>query len=55
MSEYMSGGYKIMESPTYTDSIDYSNVNGNILFDAYQRILDIALSLISLKSKIMDQ
>ena len=48
MSEYMSGGYKIMESPTYTDSIDYSNVNGNILFDAYQRILDIALSLIGL-------
>ena len=31
MSEYMTGGYKIMECPIYTDSIDYSNVNGNIL------------------------
>lgn len=48
MSEYMAGGYKIMECPSYTDSIDYSNVNGNILFDIYQRVLDIVLSVIGL-------
>lgn len=48
MSEYMTGGYKIMECPIYTDSIDYSNVNGNILFDIYQRVLDIVLSVIGL-------
>ena len=48
MSEYMTGGYKIMECPIYTDSIDYSNVNGNILFDVYQRVLDIVLSVIGL-------
>ena len=48
MSEYMAGGYKIMECPSYTDSIDYSNVNGNILFDVYQRVLDIVLSVIGL-------
>ena len=48
MSEYMAGGYKIMECPIYTDSIDYSNVNGNILFDIYQRVLDIVLSVIGL-------
>ena len=48
MSEYMAGGYKIMECPIYTDSIDYSNVNGNILFDVYQRVLDIVLSVIGL-------
>ena len=48
MSEYMTGGYKIMECPIYTDSIDYSNVNGNILFDIYQRVLDIVLSVIGI-------
>ena len=48
MSEYMAGGYKIMECPSYTDSIDYSNVNGNILFDIYQRVLDIVLSVIGI-------
>ena len=48
MSEYMAGGYKIMECPIYTDSIDYSNVNGNMLFDIYQRVLDIVLSVIGL-------
>ena len=48
MSEYMTGGYKIMECPIYTDSIDYSNVNGNILFDVYQRVLDIVLSVIGI-------
>ena len=48
MSEYMTGGYKIMECPIYTDSIDYSNVNGNMLFDIYQRVLDIVLSVIGL-------
>ena len=48
MSEYMAGGYKIMECPSYTDSIDYSNVNGNILFDVYQRVLDIVLSVIGI-------
>lgn len=48
MSEYMAGGYKIMECPIYTDSIDYSNVNGNILFDIYQRVLDIVLSVIGI-------
>ena len=48
MSEYMAGGYKIMECPSYTDSIDYSNVNGNILFDFYQRVLDIVLSVVGL-------
>ena len=37
-----------MECPIYTDSIDYSNVNGNILFDIYQRVLDIVLSVIGL-------
>ena len=37
-----------MECPIYTDSIDYSNVNGNILFDVYQRVLDIVLSVIGL-------
>ena len=48
MSEYMAGGYKIMECPSYTDSIDYSNVNGNMLFDIYQRVLDIVLSVIGI-------
>ena len=48
MSEYMAGGYKIMECPIYTDSIDYSNVNGNMLFDIYQRVLDIVLSVIGI-------
>ena len=37
-----------MECPIYTDSIDYSNVNGNILFDIYQRVLDIVLSVIGI-------
>lgn len=37
-----------MECPIYTDSIDYSNVNGNMLFDIYQRVLDIVLSVIGL-------
>jgi len=48
MSEYTTGGYKIMDCPSYTNSIDYSNVKGNILFDVYQRVLDIILSVIGL-------
>ena len=37
-----------MDCPSYTNSIDYSNVKGNILFDVYQRVLDIILSVIGL-------
>jgi len=48
MSEYTTGGYKIMDCPSYTNSIDYSNVKGSILFDVYQRFLDIILSVIGL-------
>ena len=48
MSEYTTGGYKIMDCPSYTNAIDYSNVKGNILFDVYQRVLDIILSVIGL-------
>ena len=37
-----------MDCPSYTNAIDYSNVKGNILFDMYQRVLDIVLSVIGL-------
>lgn len=48
MSKYTTGGYKVMNCPSYTDAIDYSNVKGSLLFDIYQRVLDIVLSVIGL-------
>lgn len=48
MSEYTTGGYKVMNCPSYTDAIDYSNVKGSGLFNIYQRLLDIVLSVIGL-------
>lgn len=48
MSKYTTGGYKVMNCPFYTDAIDYSNVKGSLLFDIYQRVLDIVLSVIGL-------
>ena len=37
-----------MDYLCYTDTIDYSNVKGGILFDMYQRVLDIVLSILGL-------
>lgn len=37
-----------MNCPSYIDAIDYSNVKGSLLFDMYQRVLDIVLSVIGL-------
>ena len=37
-----------MDYLRYTDTIDYSNVKGGILFDMYQRVLDIVLSILGL-------
>lgn len=37
-----------MECPSYTNTINYSNVKGSKLFDIYQRVLDIVLSVIGL-------
>ena len=48
MSKYTTGGYRIMDCPSYIDSIDYSNVKGNFMFDVYQRFLDVVLSVIGL-------
>ena len=48
MPEYTTGGYKIMDCPSYIEAIDYSNVKGNKLFDVYQRVLDIVLSVVGL-------
>ena len=48
MSEYTTGGYRVMDCPSYIDNIDYSNVKGSLLFDMYQRALDIVLSVIGL-------
>ena len=48
MSKYTIGGYRVMNCPSYIDAIDYSNVKGSLLFDMYQRVLDIVLSVIGL-------
>lgn len=48
MSKYTTGGYRVMNCPSYIDAIDYSNVKGSLLFDMYQRVLDIVLSVIGL-------
>ena len=48
MSNYTTGGYRVMNCPSYIDAIDYSNVKGSLLFDMYQRVLDIVLSVIGL-------
>lgn len=48
MSGYISKEYDVLEKSTYLDTIDYSIVKGNMLFDIYQRTLDIILSLIGL-------
>ena len=37
-----------MDCPSYIEAIDYSNVKGNKLFDVYQRVSDIILSVIGL-------
>ena len=37
-----------MDCPSYIDSIDYSNVKGNFMFDVYQRFLDVVLSVTGL-------
>lgn len=37
-----------MDDPSYVNNIDYSNVRGNVLFDVYQRVLDIVLSVVGL-------
>ena len=37
-----------MNHPSYVEEIDYSNVRGNVLFNIYQRVLDIVLSIIGL-------
>ena len=43
MSDYTRGGYLSMNHPSYVEQIDYSNVRGNVLFNIYQRVLDIVL------------
>jgi len=48
MSEYTTGGCVVMDNPSYINNIDYSNVRGNLLFDVYQRVLDIVLSILGL-------
>ncbi|MGL6107506.1 exopolysaccharide biosynthesis polyprenyl glycosylphosphotransferase [Romboutsia sp.] len=48
MSGYADEGCKVSKDPTYKHTIDYSMVKGNIIFDMYQRALDIVLSLIGL-------
>ena len=48
MSEYTTGGCVVMETSSYINNIDYSNVRGSVLFDVYQRVLDIVLSIIGL-------
>ena len=48
MSDYTRGGYLSMNHPSYVEQIDYSNVRGNVLFNIYQRLLDIVLSIIGL-------
>jgi len=51
MFGYSSEGCGILNDTTYVntvDNIDYSDVKGNVLFDIYQRFLDIILSLIGL-------
>ncbi|WP_071119534.1 sugar transferase [Romboutsia timonensis] len=48
MSEYATGGCVVMDDPSYVNNIDYSNVRGNVLFDVYQRVLDIVLSVVGL-------
>ena len=48
MSEYATGGCVVMDDPSYIDAIDYSNVKASLLFDMYQRVLDIVLSVIGL-------
>ena len=48
MSEYATGGCVVMDNPSYVNNIDYSNVRGNVLFDVYQRVLDIVLSVVGL-------
>ena len=48
MYEYATGGCVVMDNPSYVNNIDYSNVRGNVLFDVYQRVLDIVLSVVGL-------
>lgn len=48
MSEYATGGCVVMDDQSYVNNIDYSNVRGNVLFDVYQRVLDIVLSVVGL-------
>lgn len=47
MSEYMSNGFEF-NYPKYVNEIDYSIVKGKAIFDAYQRLLDILVSLVGL-------
>lgn len=48
MSGYVSEGYDMFKKQAYLDTIDYSKVKGNMLFNMYQRTLDILLSLVGL-------
>ncbi len=55
MSGYTNEDYEIAELQNYpgadkeiASEIDYSMVRGSILFDAYQRVLDVVLSLLGL-------
>lgn len=48
MSGYVSEGCGILDDTTMINSIDYSQVKGSVLFNIYQRFLDIFLSLIGL-------
>ena len=48
MSDYARGGYLAMNYPSYVEQIDYSNVRGNVVFNIYQRVLDIVLSILGL-------
>ena len=48
MSGYASEGCGILDDEAMINDIDYTHVKGNILFDIYQRFLDIALSFIGL-------
>ncbi|MEG1410460.1 MAG: exopolysaccharide biosynthesis polyprenyl glycosylphosphotransferase [Terrisporobacter sp.] len=47
MAEYTSKNYEI-NYPKYVENIDYSIVKGNSMFDFYQRILDILVSVVGL-------
>jgi exopolysaccharide biosynthesis polyprenyl glycosylphosphotransferase len=48
VEEYEMSSQNDSKDINYIDEIDYSNVKGSVLFDLYQRCLDIVLTLIGL-------